>query len=406
MSSIRDKSKVDAFSRELAGHDRRRHRAGPRGGTAGGQPPPGRARRDRRRRADARRASPTAPRCPTRASPGSRIERETLKLVLQHPGAVGPDRPPTSAPTTSPTRPSARCGSWSRRTAARRAADAGWAGADPRRRRRPRRPVGGQRPRRGAAEDRQGARRGLRGRPRLPAPGAHRAAPDRRGEVAAPAHQPGRPGHRVQPDVRRAGRPRAAPPHPARAGDGHASEAASPSARASRSRRGSGCSPGPRRRPARCWPARARRCTSPAYAVWPGRTSRPPTGTATPRCSGWPRSAPGASAAPSTATRSASRAGCWSWSASGSRPACCWSGTCPSNGRRGVRVIARRAPAGDRALRWVYEYDEGIDPDDPAVRLAAETALASRAGRGRADRARRFRAGLRTLLTCAGFDPL
>ena len=49
----------------------------------------------------------------------------------------------------------------------------------------------------------------------------------------------------------------------------------------------------------------------------------------------------------------------------------------PIDGRRGVRVIARRAPAGDRRLRWIYEYDAGIDPDDPAVRLAAETALAA-----------------------------
>jgi hypothetical protein len=49
----------------------------------------------------------------------------------------------------------------------------------------------------------------------------------------------------------------------------------------------------------------------------------------------------------------------------------------PIDGRRGVRVIARRAPAGDRELRWIYEYDAGIDPDDPTVRLAAETALAA-----------------------------
>ena len=49
----------------------------------------------------------------------------------------------------------------------------------------------------------------------------------------------------------------------------------------------------------------------------------------------------------------------------------------PIEGRRGVRVIARRPPAGDRGLRWVYEYDVGIDPDDPTVRLAAETALAA-----------------------------
>ena len=49
----------------------------------------------------------------------------------------------------------------------------------------------------------------------------------------------------------------------------------------------------------------------------------------------------------------------------------------PLEGRRGVRVIARRAPSGDRGLRWIYEYDAGIDPDDPTVRLAAETALAA-----------------------------
>ncbi len=46
-------------------------------------------------------------------------------------------------------------------------------------------------------------------------------------------------------------------------------------------------------------------------------------------------------------------------------------------GRRGVRVIARRPPSGDRGLRWVYEFDEGVDPADPAVRAAAEAALAS-----------------------------
>lgn len=47
----------------------------------------------------------------------------------------------------------------------------------------------------------------------------------------------------------------------------------------------------------------------------------------------------------------------------------------PVKGQRGVRVIARRAPRGDQPLRWVYEYDEGIDPDDPAVRRAADAAL-------------------------------
>ena len=48
----------------------------------------------------------------------------------------------------------------------------------------------------------------------------------------------------------------------------------------------------------------------------------------------------------------------------------------PITDRRGVRVIARRAPSGG-PLQWLYEYDEGIDPDDPVVRLAAEQALAS-----------------------------
>lgn len=46
-------------------------------------------------------------------------------------------------------------------------------------------------------------------------------------------------------------------------------------------------------------------------------------------------------------------------------------------GRRGLRVIARRAPSGERPVQWVYEYDEGIDPDDPEVRAAAEQALAA-----------------------------
>jgi len=47
----------------------------------------------------------------------------------------------------------------------------------------------------------------------------------------------------------------------------------------------------------------------------------------------------------------------------------------PLDGRRGLRVIARRAPRGDRPVQWFHEYDEGIDPADPAVRKAAEEAL-------------------------------
>lgn len=44
-------------------------------------------------------------------------------------------------------------------------------------------------------------------------------------------------------------------------------------------------------------------------------------------------------------------------------------------GRRGLRVIARRAPHGRGELFWVYEFDEGVDPDDPRVRRIAEAEL-------------------------------
>ena len=52
----------------------------------------------------------------------------------------------------------------------------------------------------------------------------------------------------------------------------------------------------------------------------------------------------------------------------------------PVQGRRGVRVIARRAPAGSRGLAWFLEYDEGIDPVDPFVDHAAQEALAAAQG--------------------------
>jgi len=48
----------------------------------------------------------------------------------------------------------------------------------------------------------------------------------------------------------------------------------------------------------------------------------------------------------------------------------------PVTGRRGLRVIARRAPSGGSPIHWIYEYDEGVDPHDPAVRKVAEAALA------------------------------
>ncbi|MDP9822466.1 hypothetical protein [Nocardioides massiliensis] len=45
-------------------------------------------------------------------------------------------------------------------------------------------------------------------------------------------------------------------------------------------------------------------------------------------------------------------------------------------GKAGVTVIARRAPRGGE-LRWMFSFDEGIDPVDPAVRAVADAALAT-----------------------------
>jgi hypothetical protein len=46
-------------------------------------------------------------------------------------------------------------------------------------------------------------------------------------------------------------------------------------------------------------------------------------------------------------------------------------------GKRGLRVIARRAPSGSRELSWLFEYDEGVDPADPFVEHAAREALSA-----------------------------
>ncbi|MGH3327420.1 MAG: hypothetical protein ACRDPT_06435 [Streptomycetales bacterium] len=45
------------------------------------------------------------------------------------------------------------------------------------------------------------------------------------------------------------------------------------------------------------------------------------------------------------------------------------------DGRRGVRVVARRSP-GTGEIRWMLTLDPGLDPDDPQVRSAADRALA------------------------------
>jgi len=44
------------------------------------------------------------------------------------------------------------------------------------------------------------------------------------------------------------------------------------------------------------------------------------------------------------------------------------------NGRAGARVIARRAP-GQPSVTWLVILDHGLDPADPAIRAAVESAL-------------------------------
>ena len=44
--------------------------------------------------------------------------------------------------------------------------------------------------------------------------------------------------------------------------------------------------------------------------------------------------------------------------------------------RRGLSVIARRAPSGHGEVTWAYELDAGVAPADPAVMAAAERAHA------------------------------
>ena len=44
------------------------------------------------------------------------------------------------------------------------------------------------------------------------------------------------------------------------------------------------------------------------------------------------------------------------------------------DGRAGARVVARRAP-GQPSITWLVILDRGLDPGDPAVRTAVESAL-------------------------------
>lgn len=47
------------------------------------------------------------------------------------------------------------------------------------------------------------------------------------------------------------------------------------------------------------------------------------------------------------------------------------------SGRRGLVVVGRRAPRGDGDITWAYEFDPGVEPDDPEVMARAEAALRS-----------------------------
>ena len=52
----------------------------------------------------------------------------------------------------------------------------------------------------------------------------------------------------------------------------------------------------------------------------------------------------------------------------------------PVRGRRGVRVLGRRAPGGQGPIAWFVEYDDGLDPADPEVRAVVDEGLASARG--------------------------
>ena len=45
------------------------------------------------------------------------------------------------------------------------------------------------------------------------------------------------------------------------------------------------------------------------------------------------------------------------------------------SGRQGFTVLARRPPTGTGEIAWAYEFDAGVDPDDPQVRDLADAGL-------------------------------
>ena len=47
----------------------------------------------------------------------------------------------------------------------------------------------------------------------------------------------------------------------------------------------------------------------------------------------------------------------------------------PVEGGKGFVVVGRRAPKGDSEIIWAYEFDPGVEPENPAVMARAEAAL-------------------------------
>jgi hypothetical protein len=45
------------------------------------------------------------------------------------------------------------------------------------------------------------------------------------------------------------------------------------------------------------------------------------------------------------------------------------------SGRTGFTVLARRPPTGAGQVAWAFEFDPGVDPEDPQVRVLAEAGL-------------------------------
>ena len=219
VAGIRDKTKVESFSRELAhmvGVDVDEVRQEVR--RAAGRPAKAPEERRTTRATEAPdSAEPARPALPSLSDPRFLIEREMLKLVIQHPAGVG--RTTAHVTTADFTHPTFQ-GVWEAVTAAGGPVagvdDAGLGRQGARGGHRPRRRRGGHRARRRAGPRHHRPEPDVRRRLRLPAPGAHHLPPHRRRQGPPPAHQPRRPGARLQPHVRRAGDAGAAPPQAAR----------------------------------------------------------------------------------------------------------------------------------------------------------------------------------------------